>query len=57
MLKYKAAGPLTDAHIYLPLDGSFMQWGVVPVVSGIGICTLTQEEADHLCVPEGAGIV
>lgn len=34
-----------------------MQWSVVPVVSGIGVCTLTQEEADNFCMAERAGVV
>lgn len=34
-----------------------MQGGVVPVVSGIWICALAQEQADDFSMTERAGIV
>lgn len=48
---------LTNADVNLALDGCLMQWCVVPVVSGIGVGTLTQQQADHLGVTKGAGVV
>lgn len=34
-----------------------MQRCVVPVVSCVGIRAATQQKADHLCVPERAGVM
>lgn len=39
---------LTYTDIYLALDGSFMEWCVVPVVSSIGVGPLTQQQGHHL---------
>lgn len=57
MYKQEVAAALTNANIDLPLDSGLMQWCVVPVVSGVGVGTLTQQQADHLGVAEGAGVV
>lgn len=48
---------LTDADVNLAFDGCLVQWCVVPVVSGVGVCTLTQQQADYLGVTEGTGVV
>lgn len=34
-----------------------MERSVIPVVSGVGIGSLTKQQADHLSVTEGTGIV
>lgn len=52
-----AAASLTNADINLALNGSFMQRCVVPVVPGVWVGTLTQQQADHLGMTEGAGVV
>lgn len=57
MYEQEVAAALTNANINLPLDGGLVQWCVVPVVSGVGVGALTQQEADHLGVAEGAGVV
>lgn len=48
---------LTNADIDLALDGCLVQRCVVPVVPGVGVGTLTQQQANHLSVTEGAGVV
>ncbi len=39
---------LTYTDVYLALDGSFVERRVVPVVSGIGVGPLTQQQGHHL---------
>ncbi len=48
---------LTDAYVNFALNGGFMERSVIPVVSGIGIGSLTKHQADHLGVTEGTGVV
>lgn len=38
----------TYAHVDLALDGRFMQWRVVPVVSGGGLRTVVKQQTHHL---------
>ncbi len=47
----------TNAHVYFALDGSLVQRCVVPVVSCVGVRAATQQQADHLRVPERAGVM
>lgn len=47
----------TNANIYFALDGSLVQWRIVPVVPGIGVRTVTQQEADHFGVAKRTSIV
>lgn len=47
----------TNAHVYFALDGGLVQRCVVPVVSSVGVRAATQQEADHLRVPERAGVM
>lgn len=49
-------GP-TYADIYLSLDGSLVQGGVVPVVPGVGFCSVVQQQVDHLGMAERAGVM
>lgn len=58
--KRKAAFPgeaLTNAHVDFAFDCGLMQGCVVPVVAGIWVCSLAQQQANHLSVAERAGIV
>lgn len=38
----------TYADVYLALDGSFVERRVVPVVPGVGVGPLTQQQRHHL---------
>lgn len=48
---------LTDADVDLALNGCLVQRRVVPVVPGVWVGTLAQQQADHLGVTERAGVV
>ena len=48
---------LTNTDIHLALDGSLVERSEVPVVSGIGITAVGQEDCHHLSVAKGTGIV
>lgn len=47
----------TYADIYLSLDGCLVEWSEVPVVSGIGVRSMGQQERDHLSMTKRGGIV
>lgn len=47
----------TNAHVYFALDGGLVQRCVVPVVSCVGVRAATQQQTDHLRVPERAGVM
>lgn len=47
----------TNANINLPLNGSFMQGGIVPVVTRVGISTLPHQQLDNLSMAKAAGIM
>ncbi len=47
----------TDADVDLALDGSLVQRGVIPVVSGVGIGPVLQEQVDDVSVTKRAGVV
>lgn len=38
----------TYADVYLALDGSFVEWRVVPVVPSVWVGPLTQQQRHHL---------
>ncbi|KAJ3607486.1 hypothetical protein NHX12_024537 [Muraenolepis orangiensis] len=44
-----------ERDIYLPLDGGFVQRGVVPVVSGVHICLVEEQQRHHLRRRGGGG--
>lgn len=43
---------LTYTDVYLALDGGFVERRVVPVISGVGVGPLTQQQGHHLQTPE-----
>lgn len=45
---FTSPATLTYTDVYLALDGSFMERRVVPVVSSVGVGTLTQQQGHHL---------
>lgn len=53
----KHSSSLTYAHVYLALDGSFMERGEILVVSGVGICSVVEEQSHNFAVTERASIV
>ena len=48
---------LTYADIYLPFNGCLMERGEVPVVPGVGVSPMRQQERHHLSMAERGGIV
>lgn len=50
-------GCLTYAHVYLALDGGFVERGEVPVVSGVGIRSVVEKQSHDLAVTERASVV
>ncbi len=47
----------TYADVYLPFDGGLVERREVPVVPGIGVSPVGQQERDHLSVPKRGRIV
>lgn len=47
---------LTDTDVYLALDGSFVEWRVVPVVSRVGVGPLTQQQGHHLKTTDSTSV-
>lgn len=45
---FTSPATLTYTDVYLALDGSFVERRVVPVVSSVGVGTLTQQQGHHL---------
>ena len=43
----------TNADVYLPLDGSFMERSVAPVVSGVCVRPVVEQQSHHLRGGEG----
>ncbi len=48
---------LTNAHVNFSLNSCLMQWSVVPVVPGVGVSSMLEQDRDHLSMAEGTGIV
>ena len=48
---------LTDAHVHFALDSCLVEWSEVPVVSGVRVAAVGQEDGHHLSVAKGTGIV
>ena len=48
---------LTNADVNFAFDGSLVQWSEVPVVPGVGICSVLQQDGYHLSMTKGTGIV
>jgi len=48
---------LTNADVNFAFDGSLVQWSEVPVVPGVGICSMLQQDGYHLSMTKGTGIV
>ena len=48
---------LTNADVHLALDGGLVEGSEVPVVSGVGVAAVGQEDRHDLSVAERTGIV
>lgn len=57
ILTFARTSGLTYAHVDLALDGGFVERGVVPVVSGVGVRSVVEEYLHDLAVTERAGVV